>query len=100
AADGNSEDVAVQLGWLIGFTGLQLRLLDEIVVGADKRIPIVFVDGAVEGIGSALGDQGDLCPSGTALVGAIVGGGDAKFLHGIEGDRHNRGEGVATLVVD
>ena len=43
AAQRCSEDVAVQLRGTIGLATLKLSRLDEIVVGADERVAVVFV---------------------------------------------------------
>ena len=55
-AQGDAEDVAVKLRRLIGSATFQLSSLDEIIVGADVGIAVVFVDRAVEGVGAAFGD--------------------------------------------
>ena len=100
-ADGGSEDVADEFRRLVGLAVLQLRLLDEVIVGAGDGVAVVFVERAVEIVGAALGDESDLSAGGTAAIGVVVGGGDAKFLHGVEGDGEHGSEGVAAgLVID
>ena len=99
AANGAPKNIAIELVGLIGLVTGELGRLDEIVVGAEKRVAIVLVDGAVEIIGAALGDQSNLSSGSRTFVGAIVGRGYAKLLNRIKRDGENRGEGMRAFVV-
>ncbi len=100
-AEGSSKDVADEFGRLVGLAGLQLGLFDKIIVSAGEGVAVVLVEGAVEIVGATLGDERDLSAGGTAAIGVVVGGGDAKFLDGVEGNREHGSEGVAaSLVID
>ena len=43
--------------------------------------------------------HGDLGAGRGSLIGVVVGGRNAEFLHGVQGHRQDGGEGVAALVV-
>ena len=57
----------------------------EPVVGRRLDVAVKLIERAMEGVGTGLGDQGDLPTGGAALVRAYPGNGRAELLHGIEG---------------
>ena len=60
ASDGGAENIAVELRRLVRQSAIDLRRLDEVIVGAEIRVAVVFVDGAVKRVRAALGDECDL----------------------------------------
>src|SRR5579859_2844342 len=56
-SQGCAEDVSEQLVWDIRLAASRFRSFDEVIVGAGDGVAVVFVDGTVEIVGPALGDQ-------------------------------------------
>src|SRR5208283_4974559 len=72
-----------------------LRLFVEIIIRHIERRPVIFVDRAMEAVGSTLSDQIHLRARGTARRRVIIAGGHAKLLQRIECSSHGTLEGVA-----
>ena len=96
---GTAKDVAIEFGRLVRRTAFELRLLDEIVVGAEIGVAIVFVGRAVKVVSAALGDQSNLRSRGNSFICALVAGGDAKFLNRVERDGQDRSKCVTAFVI-
>ena len=86
AAQGGSELVADQRR--ARHTGAVV----EPVVGRVGRVAVVFVSRAVQLIGAAARDQGNLAAGGTPRRCTLAGDGDAEFLHRIKRHRQRRRE--------
>src|SRR5579864_6622877 len=85
AAERSSENVADELIGKIRLAASGYSRLDEPVVRAGYGVAMVFVERTVKIVCAALGDQCHLGSGTVALVGIVVRGGHAEFLHGIEG---------------
>src|ERR1700729_748918 len=79
----------------VGLSGRYFRRLVEPVVGLADARAVVFVGGAVERIGPALGDHGNLPTRGSSLVGVAAGGSHAEFFDGVERRPQRSLEGIA-----
>ncbi|MCH6553477.1 MAG: AAA family ATPase, partial [Acidobacteria bacterium] len=95
AAQGRAIDMAAQLG----FDDV-VPVVKE-VVGAEGLVAVGPVHHTVGGVAAALGHQLHLGGGRAALVGVVVGGGDAELRQGSLGGADGAGEGEAVLgVVD
>ena len=59
---------------------LQLGLFEEVIVGTEVGVAIVFVGRAMKVVGAALGDEVDLRAARTAGIGFGIARGDAKLF--------------------
>src|SRR5260370_14096776 len=71
----------------------------EPIVGLGEGVSIVLVGRAVELIGAAFGDDGDLTTAGAAEIGAQSGDGGTELLNRIERNGENGVKAVGALVV-
>src|SRR5690242_21909144 len=81
-ANVTAKNVANQLLGAIRLPVPDLGLLQEPVIGLANGIAVEFVEIAMEVVGAALGDHGDLRPRRAALGGAVIGSRDTEFLGG------------------
>ena len=98
-AEATAEGVHQIKGRGVRRTGGHIVVLEEVLVGDDVVRAIVLVERAMKLVGSALGDEVDLCAGGAARGRGAVGGGDAKFLSGVERGAQDAGEGGAEDLV-
>src|SRR5260221_9418134 len=80
AAERNSECIADKL------LARDAGPVEKKAIGASERIAHVFVKGAMDQVGAAFRNQGDLRAGAVALIGGGILRGGAELLRGIERD--------------
>ncbi len=84
--DGTAKNVAIQKLRYVRFSALQLGRFQEIVVGAEIGIAVVFISGTMKAVGTTLGDQGYLRATGNPFIGVGVARGHTEFLNRVQRD--------------
>src|ERR1700674_2866512 len=98
-SQGNAKDISQQLVGEIRLAASRFRSFDKEVVGAGDGVAVVFVEGTVETVCPALGDQRHLGSRTGTLIGVVVGRCYPELLDRIKSGRQHRSKGIPVGLV-